>query len=58
MLASFEGICQEAHLLHQLSIKQSVIKECKASPWSNNSPKGPDVPVRLACFPSMASRDW
>lgn len=28
------------------------------SPWSKSSPKGPDVPVRLACLPSIASRLW
>ena len=27
-------------------------------PWSNISPRGPAMPVRLACFPSMASMDW
>lgn len=27
-------------------------------PWSNNSPKGDWLPVRLACLPSMASRLW
>lgn len=27
-------------------------------PWSKSSPRGPEVPVLLACFPSMASKDW
>lgn len=27
----------------------------ESSPWSNNSPRGPLVPVRRACFPSIPS---
>lgn len=27
----------------------------ESSPWSNNSPNGPDKPMRLACLPSMPS---
>ena len=29
-----------------------------SNPWSNNSPKGPDVCVRRACFPSIPSAKW
>ncbi|KAJ2219434.1 cystathionine beta-lyase, partial [Coemansia sp. RSA 518] len=29
----------------------------ESHPWSNNSPNGLAVPVRLACFPSTASND-
>lgn len=29
--------------------------EYESSPWSNNSPNGPDVPVLLACLPSIPS---
>lgn len=27
----------------------------ESNPWSNNSPSGPEVPVLLACFPSIPS---
>ena len=33
---------------------KNVVHE--SSPWSNNSPSGPLVPVLRACFPSIPSR--
>lgn len=32
--------------------------ETESQPWSTNSPSGDALLVRLACLPSMASRDW
>lgn len=32
--------------------------ETESQPWSTNSPRGEALFVRLACFPSTASRDW
>ena len=30
----------------------------ESQPWSKSSPRGFDVPVLLACFPSIASKLW
>jgi len=32
--------------------------DIESQPWSNNSPNGVDVPVLLACLPSIASKLW
>lgn len=40
-------------LYKQAGIKAAVYE---SNPWSNNSPKGPDKPILLACFPSIPSK--
>lgn len=48
-------------LEHRGKSVQQVINvpvERESQPWSKSSPSGELLLVRLACFPSMASRDW
>lgn len=38
--------------------KATNIVDIESQPWSNSSPSGLDEFVRLACFPSIASKLW
>jgi hypothetical protein len=41
-----------------MKLQSRTVVLMASQPWSNISPSGPAMPVRRACLPSMASRDW
>lgn len=45
------AIAAVSNKLPRVQFKESI-------PWSNSSPRPLEVPVRLACFPSMLSMVW
>ena len=44
-------------IAHATDVERNSV-ETASHPWSNNSPMGDEVLVRLACFPSIASSVW